>query len=112
MLHSIHFDNGKATYINRFVQTEKLIFEKKYGKSFVFGLKHIVDPYAILVSKIEKFFYGHQIDLSVPKVSNTSVVYHSNKLLSLNEGDLPYEMNEKDMSTVICFLNLIADWEI
>ena len=103
MLHSIQILNGKAKYINKFVQTDKLKIEKKYQKSMAFGLKHIVDPYAKIVSKLEKFLYGHDLDLAFPFTSNTSVVFHSNKLLSLNEGDVAYEVNEKNLSTVRFF---------
>jgi len=94
--------NGKVFYVNKFIQTEKLIVEKRVGKALVFGFKHALDPYAMIVQRIEKFLYNHNLD-PIPQVSNTNVIYHANKLLTLSEGDLAYEIDEKKLNTVIYF---------
>jgi carotenoid cleavage dioxygenase-like enzyme len=97
MLHAMYISNGKAKYSNKYVQTEKFLLEKKFGKSLYFGLKHMMDPYAFLVTNLERLIYKHTSDIAV---SNTSVIYHADKLLSLQEASLPIEIERKNLSTV------------
>jgi carotenoid cleavage dioxygenase-like enzyme len=100
MLHAMYVSNEKASYVNKYVQTEKYLLEKKIGKSIFFGLKHIMDPYAFLVTNLEKLIYKHHGDVID---SNTSVVYHSGILLSLQEARLPVEIRIKNLETVWIF---------
>jgi carotenoid cleavage dioxygenase-like enzyme len=102
MLHAMYIKDGKASYKNKFVETEKLKTEKKFSRPFSFGFKYILDPYALFVQKLEKFLYG--VDLKSSKTANTALVYHADKLLSLYESDVPYQINEKDLTTVRVFL--------
>eukprot|EP01080_Neovahlkampfia_damariscottae_P007388 gene7388-11710_t len=108
MLHSMNISEGNISYTNKFVKTEKLMTEKKIGKALVFGMRHILDPYALFVQYIEKLYYNHNLP-AVPLVSNTSVVFHANKLFSLNEGDLAYQLDENKLETVGKF-NFDSKW--
>jgi carotenoid 9,10(9',10')-cleavage dioxygenase 1 len=99
----MYIKDGKASYKNKFVQTEKLKTEKKFGRPFSFGFKYILDPYALFVEKLEKYFYG--VDLKSSKTANTALVYHADKLLSLYESDVPYQINENDLTTVWWFID-------
>jgi carotenoid cleavage dioxygenase-like enzyme len=65
MIHGIYFDNGKVYYRNKWVNTERLVNDTKAGQS-----------------------------LSVnTELSNTNVLMHGGKLLSLNDGGMPYELS-------------------
>jgi carotenoid cleavage dioxygenase-like enzyme len=109
MLHAMHISNGKANYSNKYVQTEKFLLEKKFGKSLFFGLKHMMDPYALLVTNLEKLIYKHTSDIMI---SNTSVIYHADKLLSLQEASLPIEIERKNLSTVWFSFDSKQGWKI
>ena len=45
MIHAFHFENGKVSYKNRWVQTSKWKQERKYGRSLINPLNPMdVDP--------------------------------------------------------------------
>ena len=79
MLHGLYLKDGKASYINRFIQTEGYLKEKAAKRCLYGGL--IAGP-------------------PVKDVANISVVWHHGKMLAMWEGDLPHLINPKNLKTV------------
>ena len=80
MIHAFHFENGKVSYLNRWSKTSKWKQERKAGKSLIDGLNPMnSDP---------------QWD---PKgedgTANTNIMFHAGKLLALEEGHVPFELD-------------------
>ncbi|MGO9607681.1 MAG: carotenoid oxygenase family protein [Candidatus Binataceae bacterium] len=89
MLSAIRFTGGGVHYQNRYVMTPKHINETSAGKVLYRGFG-TMKPGGVFTNA-----------LRVPEnASNTSVVYHADKLLSLWEGGFTYRINPADLSTV------------
>lgn len=86
MIHEVHFDGGKATYHNRYVQTKGLKLELEHGKALWGGLNSPPD----LTNEHGLF----------KNAANTAMVFHNNKLLALWEGGNPTEIKLTDLETV------------
>lgn len=71
MIHGIYFDNGRVYYRNKWVRTERLLKDIDAGT----GLN------------------------ANTELSNTNVLFHGGKILSLNDGGMPYEIS-KDLDTI------------
>jgi len=82
MLHGVSIRDGKASYRNRFVQTDGFKQERIAGKPLSKGILEMPD-----VSKIAQGKNPYK------NPSNTSVVFHAKKLLSLWEAGEPYELD-------------------
>ncbi len=87
MIHGLHVENGKATYRNKWVRTRSFEHEGGVGAAQWPG---ILDPV--------------RMDLPggpIKNTSNTDLVYHAGKLLSLwwLGGD-PYEISVPELDTV------------
>jgi carotenoid cleavage dioxygenase len=80
MIHAFHIDGGKVAYRNRYVHTNKYLVEKKAGRSVfgTFGNPMTTDPEYI----------GQDSG-----VGNTNIVWHGNRLLALEEGHNPFELD-------------------
>ncbi|HUD51000.1 carotenoid oxygenase family protein [Parvibaculum sp.] len=79
MIHAIHLEDGKASYRNRWVQTEQYRAQRKAGHRLIgtgFG-----EPPAPGGEGV-----AHN-------VANTNVVWHGGKLLALDEGSRPFAMD-------------------
>lgn len=87
MLHQVQFEQGKATYRNRWIETQGLLREREAGKALWGGFNTIgkVEPPA---------------DLPMKNLANTAMVYHNNKLLALWEAGLPHEISLPELKTV------------
>jgi carotenoid cleavage dioxygenase len=81
MVHAWHVNGGKVNYVNRYAKTPKYEFEHEAGKSMwgTFGNPMTSDP-----SVAGKESGG---------VANTNIVWHAGKLLALEEGHEPFEMD-------------------
>jgi carotenoid cleavage dioxygenase-like enzyme len=97
MIHQIHFENGKASYKNRYVRTEKFQKEKTFQRSIAFGLSDLFDPIASLRTMIDQYIFGIVIDDPYP--SNSNLVYHAHSLLSIHDFQHPYEIDVKTLET-------------
>ena len=86
MIHEVHFDGGKATYHNRYVQTKGLLAELEKGEAIWGGLNSMPDFNNPLG------FYKN--------AANTAMVFHNDKLLALWEGGNPTEIHLTDLETV------------
>ena len=89
MLCAYSFNNGKVSFMNRYVRTPKYIKETEYQKICFRG-------------------FGTQIPgglssnfMKMPaNPANTSSVYHGGKFLALNEGGKPWELDPRNLETV------------
>jgi carotenoid cleavage dioxygenase-like enzyme len=85
MLHAFHLENGRASYRNRWVRTPKWLAEHDAGRALFggFGRKLPDVPTAITDGG----------------VANTNIVFHAGKLLALEEGHLPTEIEPDTLKT-------------
>lgn len=83
MIHAFKFDNGRVSHMNRWARTERFKIEKRLDGSFFSGMNPLeTDP------KLLDFVLTDK-----EGVANTSVIYHGGRLLLLEEGHLPFEMD-------------------
>ncbi|GLI66025.1 hypothetical protein VaNZ11_009730 [Volvox africanus] len=92
MVHLVRLRNGKATYCNRFIETERLKQEREINRPLfvrfgdMCGLRGLA---IILLVKLGQAI-GALKYLKGIGTANTSLAYHAGRLLALHEGDLPY----------------------
>lgn len=86
MVHAFRVSGGRVSYFNRYVRTPKWLAENQAGRSVfgTFGHPLTTDP----------AYVGKESG-----VANTNIVWHAGKLLALEEGHQPFEMNPKDLSS-------------
>jgi len=83
MLHIVTLGQGRARYRNRYVLTEALVAERQVGHALSGGT---FEPAATGPSRSDAAGAG------VKNWSNTNVVSHAGRILSLWEGGAPYEL--------------------
>lgn len=86
MLHGLRINNGKASYCNRYVRTNKFQIENQEGKAVWTGL---LEP--------PQQDNPHGTDTNR---ANTALVYHAGHLLALWEGGAPYDIKLPDLTTI------------
>ncbi|THD70801.1 MAG: carotenoid oxygenase family protein [Bradyrhizobium sp.] len=86
MLHAFHLENGRASYRNRWVRTPKWQAEHDAGRALFGG-------------------FGRKLP-GVPAtatqdggVANTNIIFHAGRLLALEEGHLPTEIEPGTLAT-------------
>ena len=84
MIHGFWFDEGNARYANRYVRTPRWLTEHAAGRPLFGGLGSPSDP------SVEKILSGG---------ANTHIVYHGGKLMALQEGSNPFELDKSDLSS-------------
>src|SRR5690606_33760483 len=91
MLHAIHFEDGKATYRNRFVQTTGFLAEQAAGKSLWPGL---LSPH-----KYTRRGWGSMG--AMKDNAGTDVLAHAGKLLaSMSQGSEPWRLDPISLETL------------
>ncbi|NEO31059.1 MAG: 9-cis-epoxycarotenoid dioxygenase [Symploca sp. SIO3C6] len=86
MLHGVQINNGKASYLNRYIQTRGFKLEQEAGKSIWTGLlepPQMDNPYG--PSK---------------NTANTALVWQAGKLLALWEGGKPHAIRVPSLETI------------
>jgi carotenoid cleavage dioxygenase len=80
MIHGVFVEDGKATYRNRYVRTPKWLAENAAGRALygTFGNPMTSDPSVV----------GKD-----GGVGNTNIVWHAGRLLALEEGHAPFELD-------------------
>jgi carotenoid cleavage dioxygenase len=80
MLHAFHLENGRASYRNRWVRTPKWQAEHDAGRALFsgFGGRKLPD--------------APPVDVKDTGVANTNIIFHGGRLLALEEGHLPTEI--------------------
>jgi carotenoid cleavage dioxygenase len=86
MIHAFTVLNGKVSYKNRYVQTPKWTAEHAAGKALfgTFGNPMTSEPDVI----------GQDSG-----VANTNIIWHAGKLLALEEGHQPFEMDPRSLQS-------------
>ena len=80
MIHGFFLEGGKARYRNRYVRTPKWLAENAAGKKLfgTFGNPMTTDPSVMGTDS---------------GVANTNIVWHGDKLMALEEGHMPFELD-------------------
>jgi carotenoid cleavage dioxygenase-like enzyme len=86
MVHGFFIEDGKARYRNRYVRTNKYLKEHAAGQALfgTFGDPRSTDPSVM----------GQDSG-----VANTNILWHGGKLLALEEGHMPVEMDPGTLET-------------
>lgn len=86
------FDDGKITFIKHYIETEKLVYERRFGKVLP---SHFVSILFYLLNKIN-------LMPNLLGLANTALVHIDGKHYALYERDLPYQidMNLANIRTV------------
>ena len=91
MISAFSFQNGKAHYRNRFVQTEAYVKEKEAGKILYRGVFGTKKPGGL---------FNNIFDLKLKNIANTGVIYWGGKLLALWEAAEPHRLDPKTLETL------------
>ncbi len=86
MVHMFSVENGRVSYRNRYVRTQKFELERKAGKALV----NYFDP---MNSDPSVQIFG------LDGLANTNIVWHGGKLLALEEGHLPFELDSESLES-------------
>lgn len=97
MIHRIKFHHGKAYYANRWVHTKGLAIEEREGRSIWGGIHSLPD-------------FNNPYGLATKNTSNTALVWHANRLFSLWEQGLPYEIDKETLETLVQEENFNGQW--
>jgi len=84
MIHAFTLNDGRASYRNRWVRTAKWQAESTAGRALTSG--HISSP-------------GADYAFADEGVANTNAVWHAGRLLALEEGHLPIELDPATLAT-------------
>ena len=84
MIHAFTLRNGRASYRNRWVRTDKWAAEHAAGRSLLQGFG---GPTAA------------DVGIANTGVANTNIVWHGGRLLALEEAHLPYELDPASLAT-------------
>ena len=90
MIHAFHIENGKISYRNRWARTKKWHLERKAGRA----LFNPFDP-----SKQDPSVSGVVTD----GLANTNIVWHAGRLLALEEGHAPFELDPHTLESKGCY---------
>ena len=86
MLHAFHLENGRASYRNRWVRTAKWQAEHDAGRALFGGFGQKLPDAPASVTRDGG-------------VANTNIVFHGGRLLALEEGHLPTEIEPGTLKT-------------
>ena len=95
MIHHAYFeyDKGVVSYGNDYIQTNKLVNERKYNTPFFYRIGYL-NLITIISWFIKRLYYS--VDpflINGEGNANTAIVHHAGRLLALNEADYPYEVS-------------------
>jgi carotenoid cleavage dioxygenase len=85
MLHGVRIKDGKASYLNRYVQTRGFKIERDEGRAIWTGILEPSQP---------DNSYG-----SFKNVANTALTWHAGRFLALWEGGAPHAIQLPDLET-------------
>jgi carotenoid cleavage dioxygenase len=90
MVHGLYFNQGRASYLNRYIETEALVQERTTGKSISPG---VMGPFDYSVSRF-----------GIKDTSNTDILWFAGDLVTLwyNAGD-PYRLDATTLGTLAPF---------
>jgi carotenoid cleavage dioxygenase-like enzyme len=88
MVHAFHISGGRVSYRNRWVRTRRWLIERQAGRA-LFGTSG--DP-----ADTDPSVAGVATD----GAANTNVVWHGGRLLALEEGHAPIELDPSTLTTL------------
>ncbi|MBF2029244.1 MAG: carotenoid oxygenase family protein [Oscillatoriales cyanobacterium C42_A2020_001] len=91
MICAIAFQNGRAHFRNRYIQTEGYLAEQEAGKILYRGVFGTDKPGGWL---------ANLFDLKLKNIANTNVIYWGGKLLALWEAAEPYRLDPATLETL------------
>ena len=87
MVHAFQIQDGRVSYKNRWARTVKWKKEREAGRS-LFGAMNPLDR--------DDSVQGLETD----GLANTNIIWHGNKLLALEEGHAPFELNPHTLESI------------
>ncbi|MGI9284236.1 MAG: carotenoid oxygenase family protein [Pseudomonadales bacterium] len=90
MVHAFQIKDGKVNYKNRWVRTAKWNVEDKEGRA-------VVNPMNPFDCEPE---YSDFVLTDKDGLANTAVVWHAGRLLTLEEGHAPYEIDPETLASI------------
>jgi carotenoid cleavage dioxygenase-like enzyme len=90
MVHAFHIENGRASYNNRWVRTAKWNIEDKEGRAVI----NAMNPFDCEPE------YSDFVLVDKEGLANTAIVWHGGRLLALEEGHQPYEIDPVTLESV------------
>jgi carotenoid cleavage dioxygenase-like enzyme len=85
MIHGFWIGDGRAHYSNRYVRTPRWLAEHAAGRALFGGMGRPSD------ASVEGIHAG---------TANTHIVHHAGKLMALQEGSNPFEMDKTNLSSI------------
>lgn len=90
MVHAFHIDDGKVDYVNRWVRTAKFNIEEMEGRAVINAMNPFdCDPDYAEFTLADK-----------EGLANTAAVWHGGRLLVMEEGHRPYEIDPITLDSV------------
>ena len=86
MVHAFRVSGGRVSYLNRYVHTPKWRAENEAGRALFGTFGHPMTT--------EPAYVGRDSG-----VANTNILWHGGRLLALEEGHQPFEMDPRDLSS-------------
>ena len=90
MVHAFHIANGKVDYRNRWVRTAKWKIEDREGKAVV----NAMNPFDCEPE------YSDFVLVDKEGLANTALVWHGGRLLAMEEGHAPYELDPHTLESI------------
>ena len=87
MIHAFHIEDGRVSYRNRWVRTQKWRLERDAGHA-------LFDPFNPMDQD------PSVIGLETDGVANTNIIWHAGKLLALEEGHAPFELDPFSLASI------------
>jgi carotenoid cleavage dioxygenase len=87
MVHMWHIEDGRARYRNRWVRTTKWTRERAAGRALWSAFDPMQNDPSV-------------VDVETNGLANTNVVWHGNKLLALEEGHAPFELDPRTLESL------------
>lgn len=90
MVHAFHIQDGKVDYTNRWIRTAKWKLEDREGRALVNPLNPFdCDPQ-----------YTDFVFTDKDGLANTAVLWHAGRLLAIEEGHPPYEVDPRTLQSI------------
>ncbi len=90
MVHAFHINSGKVDYLNRWVRTAKWNIEDKEGRAVI----NAMNPFDCEPE------YSDFVLTDKEGLANTATVWHGGRLLVMEEGHRPYELDPVTLESI------------
>jgi carotenoid cleavage dioxygenase-like enzyme len=90
MVHGFHINNGQVDYLNRWVRTNKWNIEDREGRAVI----NAMNPFDCEPE------YADFVLVDKDGLANTAIVWHGGRLLAMEEGHPPYELDPETLESI------------